>query len=65
MSATNTVQRLREYLTVLRAVIDDRTVDFHGSQVTANAGPRTIEGFIAPIGCPAATEKELDERRGG
>lgn len=35
LSAANTVQRLREYLTVLRAIIDDRTVDFRGSQITA------------------------------
>ena len=95
ISTANTVQRLREYLTVLRAIRDDRTVDFHGSQVTAvdpsvlpvalsgatpfplyvaamgpralqvtgeladgtipaNAGPRTIEGFIAPTIASAA-----------
>ena len=89
ISATNTVARLREYLTVLRAVIDERTVNFHGAEITAvdprvmpvalagarafplyvaamgpralqvtgeladgtlpaHAGPRTIEGFIAP-----------------
>jgi alkanesulfonate monooxygenase SsuD/methylene tetrahydromethanopterin reductase-like flavin-dependent oxidoreductase (luciferase family) len=89
LTTSNTVQRLREYLTVLWAVGDDRTVDFHGSQLTAvdpsvlpvalaaatpfplyvaamgpralqvtgeladgtlpaRAGPRTIEGFIAP-----------------
>lgn len=35
ISATNTVQRLREFLTVLRAIIDDRTVDFRGSLITA------------------------------
>jgi F420-dependent oxidoreductase-like protein len=97
LSASNTVQRLREYLTVLRAIRDDRTVDFHGSQITAvdpsllpvalegatpfpiyvaamgpralqvtgelaegtlpaNAGPRTIEGFIAPTIARAAAD---------
>jgi F420-dependent oxidoreductase-like protein len=95
--ATNTVQRLREYLTVLRAIIDDRTVTFRGSQITAVdplvmpvalagtppfpvfvaamgpralrvtgeladgtltalAGPRTIEGFIAPTIAQAAVD---------
>ncbi len=97
LSASNTVQRLREYLTVLRAIRDDRTVDFHGSQITAvdpsllpvalagatpfplyvaamgpralqvtgeladgtlpaNAGPHTIEGFIAPMIARAAAD---------
>jgi F420-dependent oxidoreductase-like protein len=97
LSEGKTVQRLREYLTVLRAVRDDRTVDFHGSQITAvdpsalpvalagaapfpiyvaamgpralrvtgeladgtlpaNAGPRTIEGFIAPTLADAAAD---------
>lgn len=94
--ANPTVQRLREYLTVLRAIRDDRTADFHGSQLTAvdpsvlpvalaeatsfllyvaamgpraaghreladgtlpaNAGPRTIEGFIAPTITRAADD---------
>jgi alkanesulfonate monooxygenase SsuD/methylene tetrahydromethanopterin reductase-like flavin-dependent oxidoreductase (luciferase family) len=35
LTTRNTVQRLREYLTVLRAIRDDRTVNFHGSQITA------------------------------
>src|ERR1700682_3665412 len=35
LTTSNTVQRLREYLTVLRAIRDDHTVDFHGSQLTA------------------------------
>ncbi|OHV02764.1 TIGR03564 family F420-dependent LLM class oxidoreductase [Mycobacterium talmoniae] len=35
ISAANTVQRLREHLTVLRAIVDERTVDFHGAQLTA------------------------------
>jgi F420-dependent oxidoreductase-like protein len=97
LTTSNTVQRLREYLTVLRAIRDDRTVNFHGSQLTAvhpsvlpvalagatpfplyvaamgpralrvtgeladgtlpaNAGPRTIEGFIAPTIAQAAAD---------
>jgi F420-dependent oxidoreductase-like protein len=97
ISVTNTVQRLRDYLTVLRTIRDDRTVNFHGSQLTAvdpsvlpvamagatpfplyvaamgpralevtgeladgtlpaNAGPRTIEGFIAPTISQAAVD---------
>ncbi len=39
ISATNTIQRLREFLTVLRAINDDRTVDFRGSQYTAVETP--------------------------
>jgi F420-dependent oxidoreductase-like protein len=35
ISAAHTVARLREYLTVLRAVTDGRTVDFHGAHITA------------------------------
>jgi F420-dependent oxidoreductase-like protein len=97
ISTSSTVERLREYLTVLLAIRDDRTVDFHGSHLTAvdpsvlpvalagatpypvyvaamgpralqvtgeladgtlpaYAGPRTIEGFIAPTITRAATE---------
>jgi F420-dependent oxidoreductase-like protein len=97
LSTSNTVQRLHEYLTVLRAVRDDRTVNFHGARVTAvdpgvlpvalagatpfplyvaamgpralrvageladgtipaNAGPRTMEGFIAPTIAQAASD---------
>jgi F420-dependent oxidoreductase-like protein len=97
LTTGNTVQRLREYLTVLLAIRDDRTVNFHGSQITAvdpsvlpvamagatpfplyvaamgpralqvsgeladgtlpaNAGPRTIEGFIAPTITRAAAD---------
>jgi F420-dependent oxidoreductase-like protein len=97
LTTGNTVQRLREYLTVLRAIRDDRTVNFHGSQITAvdpsvlpvamagatpfplyvaamgpralqvsgeladgtlpaNAGPRTVEGFIAPTITQAAAD---------
>jgi F420-dependent oxidoreductase-like protein len=97
LTTNNTVRRLREYLTVLRAIRDDRTVDFHGSLLTAvdpsvlpvalggaapfplyvaamgpralqvageladgtlpaSAGPRTIEGFIAPTIAKAAAD---------
>jgi alkanesulfonate monooxygenase SsuD/methylene tetrahydromethanopterin reductase-like flavin-dependent oxidoreductase (luciferase family) len=35
ISATSTIERLREFLTVLRAINDDRTVDFRGLQYTA------------------------------
>jgi F420-dependent oxidoreductase-like protein len=47
--ATNTVQRLREYLTVLRAIIDDRTVDFHGSQITA------VDPALLPVALAGST----------
>jgi F420-dependent oxidoreductase-like protein len=39
ISATNTIARLREFLTVLRAINDQRTVDFRGSQYTAVETP--------------------------
>ena len=35
ISPANTLQRLREYLTVLRSVLEDGAVDFHGSEITA------------------------------
>jgi F420-dependent oxidoreductase-like protein len=47
--ATNTVQRLREYLTVLRAIIDDRTVDFHGTQITA------VDPALLPVALAGST----------
>jgi F420-dependent oxidoreductase-like protein len=97
LSTNGTIQRLREYLTILRAIRDERTVDFHGTHLTAvdpsvlpvalagatpfplyvaamapralqvtgeladgtipaNAGPRTIEEFIAPTITRAATD---------
>jgi len=97
ISTNGTIQRLREYLTILRAIRDERTVDFHGTYLTAvdpsvlpvalagatpfplyvaamapralqvtgeladgtipaNAGPRTIEEFIAPTITRAATD---------
>ena len=35
ISSANTLQRLREYLTVLRSVFEDGSVDFHGSEISA------------------------------
>ncbi|CAN5362223.1 LLM class F420-dependent oxidoreductase [soil metagenome] len=39
ISATGTIARLREFLTVLRALNDDRTVEFRGGQYTAVETP--------------------------
>jgi F420-dependent oxidoreductase-like protein len=41
-------QRLREYLTVLRAVRDTGTVDFHGTHVTA------VDPQVMPVALPSA-----------
>jgi alkanesulfonate monooxygenase SsuD/methylene tetrahydromethanopterin reductase-like flavin-dependent oxidoreductase (luciferase family) len=49
LTTSNTVQRLREYLTVLRAIRDDRTVDFHGSQLTA------VDPSVLPVALAGAT----------
>ena len=53
----NTVERLREHLTVLRSVFDDGAVDFEGSQLTARPGwPVTVAGgtplpvYVAAMG---------------
>ncbi len=35
LSTARPVARLREYLTVLRSIRDERTVDFHGAELTA------------------------------
>jgi alkanesulfonate monooxygenase SsuD/methylene tetrahydromethanopterin reductase-like flavin-dependent oxidoreductase (luciferase family) len=43
------VQRLREYLMVLRAIRDERTVDFHGSQITA------VDPSVLPVALAGAT----------
>src|SRR5260370_18900693 len=41
----NTIQRLREHLTILRSVFDNGTVDFHGEEFSANpAWPVTVAG---------------------
>jgi F420-dependent oxidoreductase-like protein len=45
----NTIQRLREYLTVLRSIFDEGTVDFHGDEFTASPGwPVAVPGG-APV----------------
>jgi F420-dependent oxidoreductase-like protein len=41
-------QRLREYLTVLRAIRDDGTVAFHGEHVTA------VDPHVMPVALPSA-----------
>jgi F420-dependent oxidoreductase-like protein len=53
----NTVQRLREHLTILRSVFDNGAVDFHGEELSANPGwPVTVAGgtpvpvFVAAMG---------------
>jgi alkanesulfonate monooxygenase SsuD/methylene tetrahydromethanopterin reductase-like flavin-dependent oxidoreductase (luciferase family) len=49
LKTSNTVQRLREYLTVLRAIRDDRTVNFRGSQLTA------VDPSVLPVALAGAT----------
>jgi F420-dependent oxidoreductase-like protein len=44
-----TVHRLREYLTVLRAIRDERTVDFHGAQLTA------VDPKVLPVALAGST----------
>jgi F420-dependent oxidoreductase-like protein len=53
----NTIQRLREHLTVLRSIFDNGTVDFHGAEFSANpAWPVTLAGgtpvpvYVAAMG---------------
>jgi F420-dependent oxidoreductase-like protein len=53
----NTIQRLREYLTILRSVFDNGTVDFHGEEFSANpawpvtvAGGRPVPVYVAAMG---------------
>jgi len=43
------VARLREYLTVLCAVRDERTVDFHGAEVTA------VDPKVLPVALAGST----------
>src|SRR5436305_5307280 len=54
---SNTITRLREYLTVLRSVFDTAGVDFHGSEVSASpswpvqvAGGTPIPIYVAAMG---------------
>jgi F420-dependent oxidoreductase-like protein len=45
----NTIQRLREHLTVLRSIFDEGSVDFHGDEFTASPGwPVAVPGG-APV----------------
>jgi F420-dependent oxidoreductase-like protein len=48
ISTSHAAQRLREYLTVLRAVRDTGTVDFHGAHVTA------VDPHVMPVALPSA-----------
>lgn len=57
ISPANTVQRLREHLTVLRSVVEDGAVDFHGNEITAApelpvrvAGGTPIPLYVAAMG---------------
>ncbi|HYZ68431.1 MAG TPA: TIGR03564 family F420-dependent LLM class oxidoreductase [Mycobacterium sp.] len=49
LSTSSTMQRLREYLTVLRAIRDDHTVDFHGTQISA------VDPGVLPVALAGAT----------
>jgi F420-dependent oxidoreductase-like protein len=53
----NTIQRLREHLTILRSVFDNGTVDFHGEEFSANpawpvavAGGTPVPVYVAAMG---------------
>jgi F420-dependent oxidoreductase-like protein len=53
----NTIQRLREHLTVLRSIFDTGSVDFHGEEFSASpAWPVTVAGgtpipvYVAAMG---------------
>jgi F420-dependent oxidoreductase-like protein len=53
----NTIQRLREYLTILRSILDTGAVDFHGDEFAASpAWPVTVAGgtpvpvYVAAMG---------------
>jgi F420-dependent oxidoreductase-like protein len=48
IATDHAAQRLREYLTVLRAVRDTGTVDFHGAHVTA------VDPHVMPVALPSA-----------
>jgi F420-dependent oxidoreductase-like protein len=56
-SFPNTIQRLREHLTVLRSIFDHGSVSFHGDELTAKPGwPVTVAGgrpvpvYVAAMG---------------
>jgi F420-dependent oxidoreductase-like protein len=53
----NTIGRLREHLAVLRSIVDDGAVDFHGDELSASpdwpvvvAGGRPIPIYVAAMG---------------
>ena len=53
----NTIQRLREHLTILRAIFDSGTVDFHGTELSASpvwpvsvAGGTPVPVYVAAMG---------------
>ena len=65
----NTVQRLREHLTVLRSVFAEGAVDFHGDEFTASPGwPVAVPGgaplpvYVAAMG-PKALQRHRRTRR--
>ena len=54
---TNTIQRLREHLTVLRTIFDDGVADFQGSEISAGpqwpvtvAGGTPVPVYVAAMG---------------
>ena len=53
LTTRETVQRLREYLTVLRAIRDDRTVNFRGAQLTV------VDPLVLPVALAGATPFRL------
>ena len=57
ISPPNSIARLREYLSILRAVFDDGAVDFHGAEFTASpswpvtlAGGSPVPVYVAAMG---------------
>jgi F420-dependent oxidoreductase-like protein len=62
VSQTNIVQRLREHLTVLRAVLDEGSVDFHGSEISAapELSVRVPGGTPIPLYVAAMGPKALE-----
>jgi F420-dependent oxidoreductase-like protein len=62
VSQTNIVQRLREHLTVLRAVLDEGSVDFHGSEISAapEQSVRVPGGTPIPVYVAAMGPKALE-----
>jgi len=62
VSQTNIVQRLREHLTVLRAVLDEGSVDFHGREISAapEQSVRVPGGTPIPLYVAAMGPKALE-----